>query len=246
MIEALLVLPVVLFILSLVVYFGFSMERMQREMMMDRYESWRGSARAPGPSTSTIVGGSTRQLRETFYAGDDPTVTVEPTDYFPIEPTEDLGGAAEAIDGGAGALWNRYFQDFPRGRSLRFFVTDNSGVPLWDRLFVGSIRHRHTVMDTDWRFFNYVVEGNEWYDDRTGETNLVLDPADDDRNLGVPTLGPGDSVRSVFYSDFDRRLDPLTSNNALAERVQDFYTRYPTYRGPEVPATWFARGGWQR
>lgn len=246
MIEALLVLPVVLFILSLVVYFGFSMERMQREMMMDRYESWRGSARAPGPSTGIDANSSTLQLRQTFYAGDNPTVTVEPTDYFPIEPTEALGLAAERLNGRAGALWSQYFQEFPRGRSLRFFVSDNSGVPLWDRLFTGSIRHRHTVMDTDWRFFNFVVQGNEWFDDRTGTTELVLDPAADDRDPGVPTLGPGDAVREVFYSDFDRRLDPLTGNNALAERVQDFYTRYPTYRGPDVPATWFPRGGWQR
>lgn len=245
MIEGLLVLPFVLFILSLVVYFGFSMERMQRQMMTDRYEAWRGASRAPGPSMDTEPGSSTRELAETFYAGDNPTVTAEATDFFPVEPNNDLGQAATALDEGAGRLWNQYFSQFPRGRSLRFFVSDNSGVPLWDRLFVGSIVHRHTVMDTDWRFFNQVVKDNLWYDDRDGQTKNVPEQADPPP-ADFPILGPANAVREVFYSDFDRRLDPYTSDNALAERLQDFYTTYPTYRGPELPIRWLPVERWQR
>lgn len=247
MIEALLVLPVIVFILSLVVFFGLSMQRHQRAVMMDRYESWRGSDRAPGPSTGLEEGSSTLQLRDTFFRGDDTRVGVAPSDFFPVEPTEDWQDAASALNSGAGRLVQFYRTELPRGRSLRFSLQeDNSDVPLWERVFASSFQHRHTTMDTDWRFFNHVVEGNEWYDDRSGVWELVLDPNRAEDDPGPPTLGPAVAVREAFYSDFDRRLDVYVSSNPLARRIQDFYTFYPTYHGPELPLNWQPQGGWQR
>ena len=119
MIEALLVLPLILFVLSLVVYFGFAMERMQRGMMIDRYEAWRGSAKAPGPATGINANSSTDELRDTFFAGDDPTLRFEPSDFFPSEPSNALQELAAAESVEAGQLSDQYYQQFPRGRSMR-------------------------------------------------------------------------------------------------------------------------------
>ncbi len=235
MIEALLVLPLIMFVLSLVVYFGFAMERMQRGMMVDRYESWRGAAKAPGPSTGVTASASTRPLRELFFAGDDPTLSFEPSDFFPIEASDALERAASNESTGAGALSNQYFQEFPRGRSMRFFVSSPTGSELWDRLLPGSIPHRHTVMDTDWRFMNYVIEADQWYDDRSGVTQPIrASPRSTRGTVTIPSQTPSSAVRETFYADYDRRLDPLRGGNPLAERLQDFYLVYPQYWGPLI------------
>lgn len=237
MIEALLVLPLIVFVLSLVVYFGFSMERMQRGMMVDRYESWRGASKAPGPSAGLTANTSTLQLRQTFFAGDDVTLSVEPADYFPVEADDSLERAASGFSAGAGALRGQYFQEFPRGRSLRFFVSSPAGSDLWEQLLPGSIPHRHTVMDTDWRFMNYVIEGEEWYDDRSKTRRLIRANSRSTAEgnvVSIPSQTPSSAVRETFYSDYDRRLDPLRSGNPLAQRLQDFYLVYPQYWGPGV------------
>lgn len=237
MLEALLVLPLIMFVLSLVVYFGFAMERMQRGMMVDRYESWRGAAKAPGPAAGLTAGVSLEPLRETFFAGDDPTLRLEPSDFFPIESSDDLERAAGQESTSAGALSGQYFQEFPRGRSMRFFVSSPTGSALWDRLLPGSIPHRHTVMDTDWRFMNYVIDDEQWYDDRSRTNRQIRANA---RSTGrgsqvtIPSQTPSSAVREIFYSDYDRRLDPLSGGNPLAERLQDFYLTYPQYWGPRI------------
>ncbi|MEM7626151.1 MAG: TadE family protein [Planctomycetota bacterium] len=238
MIEALLVLPIVMFILSLVVYFGLSMQDFQRTVMVDRYESWRGSSRAPGPSTGLNENAPTLELRETFFAGRDLRLTVEPTDFFPVEAHDDWQSAASGVDLGAGRLAGRYFQDLPRGRSMRFFVRQDWGVPLWEELFPGSTRHRHTVMDTQWRFVNQVLElgDNRWYDDRVAAYERIRPTSSQDTATPPPTLGPADSVREEFYADFDRRIDLLGPGNTIAQRLQEFYQVYPNYWGPEVEA----------
>lgn len=237
MIEALLVLPLILFVLSLVLYFGFAMERMQRGMMIDRYESWRGSAKAPGPAAGVTANSSTQSLRDTFFAGDDPTLRFDPTDFFPIEPSDELAQEAAGESTGAGELSNQYFQQFPRGRSIRFFVSSPTGTPLWERLLPGSIPHRHTVMDTDWRFMNYVIESDQWYDDRAGVNRPIRAASrstGEGSQVSIPSQTPSSAVRETFYSDYDRRLDPLSIGNPLAERLQDFYLVYPQYWGPLI------------
>jgi len=246
MIEGVLVLPMIMFVLSLVIYFGVSMKRFQRMAMMDRYEARRSVTRSPGPGTGITPGSSASELREVFFLGDSVRVGVQPTDYFPPEAAAALEVAAESFAGQAGLLFERYRADLPRGRSFRFFVAGTSGVGLWDRLFPGAMAHRHALMDTDWRFFNYVVEANEWYDDRSERWELLLDPNRGPDDAGLPTLGPADSVREAFYSDFDRRLDAFASSNPLASRMQDFFLAYPAYLGPTLPANWSPQTGWTR
>ncbi len=238
MIETLLVLPMVLFVLALVIYFGFAMQRMQRATMMDRYESWRSAARAPGPAVDVTDTGDTRQMRATFFRGDVPTLlTAEATEFFPREPSQawERGAGLRAV--GAQRLAARYFTDLPRGRSMRFYTRHRSDVRLWERLFPGSIVHRHTVMDTQWRFVNHVIDGTRWYDDRIGAYRPTRDSV-------MPTLDPGYSVREAFYSDFDRRLAVFASSNALAEAIQNFYLLYPRYRGPHIDLQWEPGIGW--
>ena len=259
MIEALLVLPIIFFMLSLTIYFGLSMQRYQRAMMADRYEVYRGSARAPGPRAAPVSGVDdslslpdeslnvrTDQLGALFFDGDGSDLSATLADYFPLEPREDLQQAAATIDPDAGRLLKNYYVNFPRGRSLRLRIEDRSGVALWDRLFPGALRHRHTRMDTDWRFFNHVIEANEWYDDRVDRWRILYEPGRDPTSTSLPSLSPGTAVRETFYADLDRRIDPLAVSNPLAQRVQTFSTLYPLYHGPEVPVDFIPGRGWAR
>ncbi|MEL7087886.1 MAG: TadE family protein [Planctomycetota bacterium] len=126
MTEAVLVLPLIMFVISLVIFFGLSMQELQRTAMADRYESWRGSSRAPGPAAGVNANSPTVQLRETFFPGEDLTLSLEPTDYFPVEAHDEWQIAASRLEDGAGRLAGRYFQDLPRGRSIRVFVDSDS------------------------------------------------------------------------------------------------------------------------
>lgn len=236
MVEAVLVLPFIMFVVSLVVFFGLSMQEFQRTAMVDRYESWRGSSRAPGPATGISELSSTLQLRETFFRGKDMTLSVEPTDYFPVEAHDDWQIAASNFDDDAGRLVDEYFANFPRGRSMRFFADSNHTVALWERWFPGAIRHRHTVMDTQWRYVNKVIESenNEWYNDDTGQYDQIRPVTTEDIQTPPPTLMPSESVRETFFADFDRRLDLLGPGNTLAQRLQEFYQASPNYWGPSV------------
>ncbi len=188
----------------------------------------------------------TEQLGQLFFDGDDGRLSATLADYFPVEPREDLQQSAATLNPGAGRLLKNYYVEFPRGRSLRIRVEDASGVALWDRLFPGALRHRHTTMDTDWRFFNHVVEGNRWYDDRAGRWETLYLPGRDPTAFSLPTLHPGGPVRETFYADYDRRIDPLAVSNPLAERIQTFSTLYPLYHGPEVPVDYIPGVGWTR
>ncbi|MEM1107715.1 MAG: hypothetical protein AAGH99_03400 [Planctomycetota bacterium] len=246
MVEALLVLPLIFVVLALVIYFGFSFERMQRGMMMDRYESWRGAAKAPGPAVDAVEGASVRPMQELFFVGDDPTLRLEPSDFFPAEPTESLERAAAVESVGALDLTQQYFNDFPRGRSMRFFVGSPASSPLLQRLFPGDISHRHTVMDTDWRFVNFVLEDGQWFDVEDG---VYLDIRQAPREVTegldlVPTQTPSRPVRDVFYTDYELRLEPLSNGNPIAERLKDFYLAYPQYWGPQIDEQFEAGQPW--
>ena len=219
------------------------MEEFGRTTMADRYESWRSSSRAPGPSVAITPNATTLELRETFFAGQDLTLNVAPTDFFPVEAHDDWERAARLIEEGAGELAGRYFAELPRGRSMRLFVRDTRGVPLWDAVFNQPIEHRHTVMDTQWRFVNHVLETNEnaWYNDTAGVFEPIRPISTIQNATPPPSLGPSTSVREEFFADFDRRIDLLGPTNAVAQRLQDFYQVYPSYWGPSVEPA-FQRG----
>lgn len=249
MMETVLVLPFILLILSLSVFFGFTAQRVQRSMMMDRYEAWRGAARAPGPQIN-IAGaidvqnadaGDTFQMRATFFDTDAPaTLGIEASDYFPLEAYDELEDFAGNHDTRAARLSESYFQELPRGRSMRFIVRHDTAIPLWNRL-IKPIRHRHTVMDTDWRYTNAVLFNDQWFDTTVGIYRDVLEP---DAGHPIPIMGPGPAVRETFLADFDRRVDPYAVSNPLAARIQSFYNDYPVYRGPTVPTDFDINRGW--
>jgi hypothetical protein len=226
MVEAVLVLPFILFILALIIYFGFQMERFQRATMMDRYESWLGATRAPGPSAGLDNRG-VNDMNRLFFGGDLADALIhEPTPYFPREPHEYWRNTAGFNNSQAGTLADDYFDTFPRGRSSRFYVRHDTSIPLYDA-FEGPLRHRHTRMDTDWRFVNGIR-----FDSEDGWV-----PSE-------PRVTPGDSVREVFYDQFDGRLQVYADENDLAEAIRSFYLNYPGYGGPTVPTEWEIGVGW--
>ena len=226
MIEAVLVLPFLFFVLALVVYFGFNMERFQRATVVDRYESWRGAARAEGPASSVTTGSATRQLQATFFHDDRPdSLLIEARPYFPREPQDDWRDAAAELGPDAGPLAEAYFDEFPRGRSVRLYTTHGTDMRVL-RALDRPIRHRHTRLDTDWRFANGLR-----FDEKEG---WVPDN---------PRVTPGEAVRTVHYGNFDSRLAPYT-DNPIANAVRDFYGTYPPYRGPKVYTQWEKGVGW--
>ena len=226
MIEAVIVLPFIFFTLALVVYFGFQIERLQRATVVDRYESWRGAARAEGPQASTLNGRRTRELSETFFAGDTPAeLLIEGRDFFPREPHTEWRNLVADEHAQAGTLADAYFDGFPRGRSVRFYTRHDTDIRMLAAM-QRPIRHRHTRLDTDWRFANGLR-----LDDKDG---WVPDS---------PRVTPGQAVRTVHYGTFDGKLAPYT-DNPIANAVREFYGIYPPYRGPRVYTQWEKGVGW--
>ena len=90
MIETVLALPFFLLILSLIIFFGFQMKRLQKAAVMDRYDAWQYAAwRADEQGAEPMSSKETNaQIVNTFFREDEPTLERDATIYFPMDATD--------------------------------------------------------------------------------------------------------------------------------------------------------------
>ena len=246
MTEFVLVLPFLVVVLMLVIYFGDLVVKAQRTEVMTRYEAWRHVQNAPGPSSSPPHGHTL--LNQTFQNEKADEIHNPVSDgFFPEDAYEELISSTAEYDAPAGdyadALIYRPGQNhrFSRGRREVFTTQYNDLVDRWERASKtdtenpsqSPIRRAHVRIGTSWSF------SNDW---RAGAPDY-------------PDVGGGDphhlrALRDVFFTHFDADLDaidlsehpeysddpggPDNPGDSLAGTIRDVYLSRIGYRGPTV------------
>lgn len=216
MTEMILVLPVLMLVLALVFYFGRAMVRVQRAVVMDRYETWRRVADAPGP-LAFDGDDQNRQLNTAFFAGNASSIHGSVSDHLSREPSEALYEASAKYSSDTSLLVEQSHDSFVNGMTVRFNTHHQETIPLWAALN-RSINHSHTRIQNDWRFVN------GW--DHQGPD---AKPAGNG-----PSMLP--EVRDVFLLGLDDSLQAFQSNsgNHLAGSVRRLYLERGGYCGPTL------------
>jgi hypothetical protein len=250
MIETVLVLPVFLVIVALVLYFGFAMVRVQQTQELARYESWRASADAPGPSLLPGVPSSvdanyasqpTLYSREVVFPGlgrvgnsapDD--AGLRETTYLPPEPAFRFAELVSQLNPSAAPLAEALSQGngLPAGASVQATVIDVPDTPFAEQ-FAGPMYARFFRPDGDWRYVNNMIapDYTRWYDTVTGEW-IDLDGVVPPRRL----VSISNTVRQVELDDLDRMLYQYLQrgDNPLLGTIDRFLSLPAAYLGPHI------------
>jgi hypothetical protein len=214
MVESLLALPFIMLILLFIMYFGRNSTRIQRVRVMDRYEAWQTAGHGPGPSVNHHRGHS--HMNDTFFEHTAASIGHSGNNGFPDDARDRWVQEVGSIHDQAGELAQAMHDNMASGTTAHFSTSFAHSNKLLKR-FAGSIKHTHTVQDHDWKFVNGFGRGGGPWDQRgPGANNL-------------------DSLRDVFYDDWDNTLDGMgDSGNGMADMLRSLYLSSPGYRGPEV------------
>lgn len=219
MFEFLLVVPVLVVVLLLIFYFGVSMIRMQRTVVVDRYEAWREVDNGQGPTRNAIVNHA--QLRKAILDDKPESMSLNMRSGFNREAMFELAGRSDrdfsslagdlvrSLIGAPGFdegrrvdVRTRYHHD-PRGILSRFDV---------------PLRSTHWRIEKDWKFaHNWRLVGGEWRH-ADGDTSWLMSV-----------------LTNEFWPDYDLDLRAISANtNPLADLLRNMYMGRPHYDGPEV------------
>lgn len=214
MIETVLTLPIIMVLLLMLLYYGWSMARLQRAAMVDRYEAWRQVYNAPGPAITS----SNSQINQAFWSNQAIGITDTSPGLLPDDTRDELVALAAAGSPEAGDLADALLYDvLPHGRSIRF-TTSHDAMSEAVEAIHGPIRHTHTRIHNEWKFANGVrLSGGAWEE-------------------APPRVTPGMMVANTFMTELDPQLESIAGGDsgAAASGVRGFYTRFPGYTGPEV------------
>ncbi|WP_432799041.1 hypothetical protein [Poriferisphaera sp. WC338] len=211
MAEAVMVMPLLIVVFALLVFFGYGMVRFQRDSMMDRYETWREVTDGEGVNDEA-------GLNAAFLGGNADAIKIHREDYFP-------GGArsifdaslADLEDPSQAAFIMDVVESFPSGRQLHFKTIHQEEVPIFHEMERPN-RHGFLRIGNEWKFAN----------------GLRLDGS----HGWVPTsprLTHIDTIRETYYAEMDAFLDPMIDDGVEgADLMQQFYTFVPGYGGPHL------------
>ena len=231
MVETVLITFLIMIVVVLFLYLGWSFRRLQRVTNMDRYEAWRATTPVtinPGldlglrvnPRRSADL--AHQPLNETFY-GDiaDPArqLTAVDNSRAPVPQAHRL--IQEQTTDETPVYLEHFYAASPTGRLERFEARHNQSSPYLAAFMsdLAATRTGHRRLDGDWRYSNglaFNAEKDKW------------EPA------GYHVI-PRPALREVFFAGLDDALLPYTDDNGLAAGIRDFYTAYPRYRGPDLP-----------
>jgi hypothetical protein len=218
MAEMILVLPLLMIVLALLLYFGRGVVRTQHAQVMDRYEAWRQARGAPGPRADSAAGNE--QLNQTFFGSNAAGIEYEGSDAFPSRATDQLIQAAAARNVPAeyrlSQLIDATIGYNDRGRTVRMTTSHADRARIWQR-YNQPTRHQHTRIGNDW------AHVNGW--------TAASTPAGWRRSgpFGPNVLPP---IRDIYWPDFDAELN--NTANPLAEAIRGLYLGAEGYAGPAV------------
>ncbi|MAE68113.1 MAG: hypothetical protein CMJ18_28015 [Phycisphaeraceae bacterium] len=242
--EMILVLPFVLFILLLLIYFGRDLVRVQRTMVSARYESWRQVGRGPGP------GGAGAEIDQMFLGGRAEDVGQSVPASFPDHADDALVEAAASDGVTTAQLVEQVRRDHPIGRVVRVRAEYEEGNRMWRR-FSGPLRQTHARTDHEWRQANgWRTRSDNWRDsalegrwpDGRPELRSAFAPnwlAWPEHGAWVPTRPSASSLhatRDVFFQPFSAGLESLQAGAAqpMAGLIHHLMAGNPRYFGPAV------------
>ena len=222
MTEFVLVLPLLVLIIALVMFFGQALARSQRNIVMARYDTWRAADGAPGPSAGLP---DHALLNETFFnSAADSIDAVYFDDWFAGEPYRwwmeqiDLqmgqGDAFAMADSLLGLPQGGYRLPHGVRRGYATGFAGDSGLARRLATPVVAVHHRLAM---DWR---YTID---W---RAGEPVWAANVR---RAFGENVMR---AARDVFLVELDGGLED--GDNALMQHLRDLYLTGPDYRGPIV------------
>ena len=234
MAETVLVLPVILLLLLMLLFYGISMARLQRASGQDRYEAWRRvhygfGPRAHGLSTITNVPyEGIDHINTTFWKNGAEDIGYAYSRFFPDDTRDAMIDEAGRASLDAGDYTDQLLNHaLPHGSTFGF---DTTFVHRSDLLDTDTISHGHTRIGSEWKYVDGVRQRHdgEW---------VQTQPygRDDTEWWRIGHVTPGDTIRYVFMEDLDQPLEsPADSGNRIAIAVRGYYRWFPGYRGPDV------------
>ena len=247
MTETVLVLPLLVFVLAMMVFFGRGMVRAQHARVMDRYATWRAVYGAPGPQWMIETG--TQPYNQTFYGSKASELVRFLGDELPRDAEEELTAVVQQQSADAGTLLSKMYEVMPGGLTTGFRTSHTNTVAIYEK-FEGPVQHRHTRAGNDWKFTNSLrdFEGTSWkdfYNDPMAARPFPPDDAVMGQWQPWPSYGnwwPGGlpvslllATREGLFDDLDTALENIESNgNPLAGELRQLFVREPGYRGATV------------
>ena len=213
MIEMVVVMPMLIFIFLMLIFFGRGMMRTERAVMNVRYENWRHATDAPGPQTDgTAING---QLNATFFGSNAQTLAIEHHREDQRVEAAWVDAAMQA-DNETAEFAASTASHLPAHLGTKLRVRHQME-PIYEA-FEGEVLRRHQRMHSDWRYadgWRYDAEADAWHH---------ADPyRDHDR-----------AIRDRYLGQLDNQLEYLAGGNTLAQHIRGVYLGNPGYRGPEI------------
>lgn len=215
MFEILLVLPFLILMFLLMIYFGHAITRMHASWTMDRYTAWQHVERAPAPGRHT--GFRTDEVGYLFERPGRTDLRFSSHDRYPMQPRELFEDAAGRMGGPSTFhLVQNAHDAFPHGYTARYAASYTHIYGFEQRLDDTDLRHEHTRIGNDWKFATgWSRSDGEWQHSGSG-----------------PWLLP--EARRTFYQWFHEDLEALRQQTPMANMLRGLYEYRPSYRGPEV------------
>lgn len=253
--ETLLVMPFLVIILALILYFGRDLVRVQHALVMDRSAAWQQVGRGPAPPVDPPDDYYERQLNQMFFAGRALEIEADMSGYFPDDAQRRLEAESGLFNANTQDYATRLFAGLPAGHHARLTTRHDETVPFW-RQFQGPIRHGHTRIEHEWRYANAWrwVQGDRWrqslYEPLPGQWQQIDPALDPDVALGwqpwpshgywyptAPTASNLTALRDTFFEQFHSRLDELATlepTGSAAAMLASLYEATARYWGPAV------------
>ncbi len=238
MAETVLILPVILVLLLMLLFYGYSVTRLQRASMPDRYEAWRRVHYADGPragglsTTQFPAYAGTDHINATFWNDRARTITHGTTSNFPNETREAMidGASRASVDAGRYAD-NLLYNELPHGITARFGTTHDHQLGLiQSEALVGPISHSHTRIGTEWKYVDGMIERD---DGKWVHIQPIHGLDDQGRFLRISPVNIGHAVRDTFLLALDEPMRQI-GRDRVSGVVRGYYQRFPGYVGPDV------------